>query len=390
MLLAEIANCGLVGRGGGGFPLVRKVEAVIAAASASARASIVVVNASESEPASRKDETLLGLRPHVVLDGAAIAARAVGADEVVIHLHRGSASALPALQVAFAERVRARVADPRWHISQGPRRYVAGESTAVVSHIEGGQAKPRFTTLPLAARGVHDRPTLLNNVETLGHLALIARYGAQEWRSFGASPWSGPTLVTLHGGVTERGLVVEITGHVTIGELLVEAGGLTMQPAAVLVGGYAGSWLPAERAWRLPVERAAMTAAGAPPGCGLIAVLPSGMCGIRETARVLAWLADEGAGQCGPCVFGLPAIAELFDHLAGGRRGRRVEGRFVRLADRIAGRGACRHPDGVVQLARTALAVFADDVQRHRKGQRCGGEQHASVLPLPSTERGWR
>src|SRR5204863_5091456 len=116
----------------------------------------------------------------------------------------------------------------------------------------------------------------------------------------------------------------EITGPLTVGELLVAAGGLTSPPAALLIGGYAGTWMTGDRAWRLHVERAAMCAAGAPPGCGLLAVLPHGACGVRETSRLVSWLASEGAGQCGPCVFGLPAVASLFGDLAAGRHGRRV------------------------------------------------------------------
>lgn len=388
-LLTEIATCGLVGRGGGGFPLARKVEAVAAAVSRGGAAPVVVVNASESEPASRKDETLLALRPHLVLDGAAVAAQAVGATDVIVHVHRGS-GALAALQGALAERHSAGLADPTWRVTHGPRRYVSGESSAVVSFVEGGLAKPRFATTPLAVAGLSGRPTLLNNAETIAHLALIARHGADRWRSSGASRWSGPTLVTLHGAVAEPGLVVEVTGELTIGALLASAGGWTSPPAAVLIGGYAGTWLAGDRAWRLRLERAAMCAAGASPGCGLIAVLPPGACGVRETARIVSWLAGEGAGQCGPCMFGLPAIAELFADLAAGHRSRRTRTRFARLADRVEGRGACRHPDGLVQVARSALDVFAADVQRHVKGRRCGGESNAGVLPMPVMEAYWR
>jgi NADH:ubiquinone oxidoreductase subunit F (NADH-binding) len=388
-LLTEIADSGLVGRGGGGFPLARKVQAVIAAVRAGRGQPIVVVNASESEPASRKDATLLELRPHLVLDGAAAAARAVGADEVVVHLHRGARDAIAGLTLALTERAHQHLDDPHWRVSLGPDRYVAGESSAVVAHVEGGEARPRFTERPLAEAGVHGRPTLLNNAETLAHLALIVRHGAQDWRTTGPSPWSGPTLVTLAGAVTQPGTVVEITGRVTIGELLCRVGGVTTSPAGVLIGGYAGHWLPGRAAWNILVDRASMTAAGAAPGCGLIAVLPDGVCGVAETARLVGWLAVEGAQQCGPCIFALPALAAVLSDLADGRAGRRAVKHLDRLTADVDGRGACRHPDGVVGLVRSAVQTFADDVARHRSGQRCAGSQRG-LLPLPPPGRGWR
>ena len=386
-----VETSGLCGRGGGQFPLARKLR-VIRDQPAHRRAqAAVVVNLSESEPASRKDHTLATLRPHLVLDGAALAARDLGAGEVVLHLHGGSGrgvdgadDAVATLRAAVAER-RTQPDDPKWRLSVGPARYVAGEASAVLSFLEGGPALPRWSPAPAAVAGLSGRPTLVSNAETFAQVAAVAALGAEQWRDLGPGPWSGPLLLTLAGAVDRPGEVVEVVGPATVGHVLAVAGGLREPPAAVLVGGYAGTWVPGPLAWRLPLDRTGLTTADASIGCGLLAVLPADACGLTETARLVGWLAGEGAGQCGPCAFGLPRLGDSFRALAGGA-GRMVP-ELHRLAAAVDGRGACRHPDGVVRLVRSALRTFGDDVRRHRWGRTCAHAARTPVLPLPEGER---
>ena len=159
---------------------------------------LVVVNASESEPASRKDQTLITYRPHLVLDGAAAVAAAVGATEVAVHLHRDSVAAGAALARAIAERRSAGWPDPRWRLSVGPDRYVSGEASAVASLLGGGEARPAFSAVPMARRGPSGCPTVVNNAETMAHVGLLAHRGWPAWQA-GSSPSSpGPHL--LHAG----------------------------------------------------------------------------------------------------------------------------------------------------------------------------------------------
>jgi NADH:ubiquinone oxidoreductase subunit F (NADH-binding) len=381
-----LAESGLCGRGGGQFPFARKLATVRKQVHGGAPPPAVVVNVSESEPASRKDRTLARLRPHLVLDGAALVARSLGAREVVVHLHEGEHAAVASLQVAIAERTAARLDDPRWRLTSAPAGYVSGESSAVLSAVEGGRALPRWSTVPAAVRGLNGRPTLLSNAETFAQIAVLARLGAHQWKSLGPNPWSGPLLVTLHGAVPRPGLVIEVVGPATVGELL-RFGGVSTAPAAVLVGGYAGTWVSGAAAADLAFDRASLAAAGASLGCGLVAVLPTGHCGLAETARLVRWLADESAGQCGPCAFGLPRMGTAFEALAAGR-GRAVDA-LLRLATEVDGRGGCRHPDGVARLARSAVSVFADDVPRHRWGRTCDGATDP-LLPLPTRDRASR
>ena len=189
--------------------------------------------------------------------------------------------------------------------------------------------------------------------------------------------------------VAEPGLVVEITGPATIGGVLRQRAGLDGPPAALLVGGYAGRWASGERAWDLPLDRASMQLAGLPLGCGLLACLPSGACPVRETARLTRWLAGESAGQCGPCILGLPSLADVLERLARGRCRRRAAQRLQDLFASVVGRGACRHPDGVATLVTSMMAAFPHEVGRHAAGQPCGDTEGSSCLPLPSTSHGW-
>lgn len=380
-LLDEVASSGLVGRGGGGFPVARKLSAVASACGD----PLVVVNAAESEPASAKDQTLVRLRPHTVLDGACVAAHAVGANEVVVYLHRGDVVSVRVLEDALIERADAGLPDPFFRIALGPPRYVAGESTSVVAYLEGRDAKPLLGQRT-AISGVRGRPTLVQNTETIAHLSLITRHGAQWFRSAGTKATPGSSLVTLAGAVNAPGLVIEVSHQARLGEILEVCGGLPEPPRAVLVGGYGGAWANGEMAYMLPLSRDAFSAVDLPFGCGLIGVLPTWACGLAETARLLAYLARESAGQCGPCVFGLPALAQVAADIATGRATRKEVRRLRQRGAQVKGRGACHHPDGAVTLLDTALEVFADDLSHHLGHRACKGSGRSGVFQVPSRE----
>jgi NADH:ubiquinone oxidoreductase subunit F (NADH-binding) len=379
----ELTASGLTGRGGGNFPLARKMQL----AASRAGTPLVVVNASESEPASRKDVTLLELRPHLVLDGAVLAARTLGTTQVVVYLHAARTRSTNSLMVAVAERREA-----GWDgavtltVVDAPQAYLSGESSALVSVLEGRGPVPSLRPAPVAASGVGGRPTLVSNTETYAHVGLIARFGATWFRTGGPGHSPGSTLVTMAGGVAQPGLVAEAVGEPLLRDVLTGPGGLTEPPRAVLLGGYAGSWLNGETAWSLPLDRGWLAAAGTSLGCGLVAVLDRSACGLAETVRLLDYLAGESAGQCGPCVLGLPELTERFGALVDGHRSGRQLRRITELAVSIRGRGACAHPDGAVQLAETALEVFGAEVRSHRRRGSCPGRRcrATSGLPLPS------
>lgn len=379
----KIDEAGLVGRGGGEFPLARKLTM----AAQSPGIPLVVINASEGEPASRKDETLILLRPHLVLDGAEVVASAVGSREVVVYLHRGRRDLREAIERAIVERERHDVTQ-HIRIVEAPDRYVAGEASAVVAYLDHGQALPRRSAIPVAASGVHGRPTIVSNTETYAHVALLSRFGAEWFRAVGSRETTGSTLLTLAGAVAEPGRVVELLAPSRLGSILSTAGGIDRAPRAILLGGYAGTWIDGEVAWDAVVDRHALRRVGVPLGCGLIAVLDHGDCGLAETARLLGWLADQSAGQCGPCVTGLPVIAHLASEIAAGQARRRDLKRLREIAVAVRGRGACGHPTGAVELLESALDTFADEVREHLRGRRCLASGRG--LPLPGEPTGGR
>ncbi len=350
---------------------------------------VVIINGSESEPASRKDGTILALRPHLVLDGAAVVAALAGSDEVVVHVHRGADRVASSLERAIADRRAAGLPDPRWKLSSGPNGYVTGEASAIASLLDGGEARPVFSAVPMAQQGPSGRPTLVNNAETVAHVAMLVRSGAGPWRAAGSPSSPGPQLVTLAGGVAQPGSVLEVVGTATMGMVL-RVAGLERPPSAVLVGGYAGTWIRGHEAWNCWMDRDDLRRFGASPGCGLIGVLPQGYCGLAETSRLVEYLAGETAGQCGPCVRGLPQLADACRSLADGSLGRRGLRRLLSLAAVVDGGGACSHPDGVARLIRSALAAFADDVTLHISGHSCASSRSRRVFAVPEFDAAGR
>lgn len=383
-VVATLEASGLLGRGGAGFPAGRKMRTVAAGAD---RRAVVVANGAEGEPASGKDVLLLGRVPHLVLDGIQIAARAVGADEAHLALHRGSTVA-GVVGAALARRRGMDAVPVRVH--EIPSRYVASEETALVRYLNGGEARPTFTPPRPFEQGVGRRPTLVNNVETLAHVAAIARRGADWFREVGDRDEPGTLLVSVSAaGISRR--VAEVPTGTPIGAVADRAGVDRAGVGAVLVGGYFGSWLPAAYAWQLPLTHRAMQSAGAALGAGVLAVLPPSSCGLAETARVMSYLAAHNAGQCGPCFNGLPAIADALRRLASGAWDEHWWPALERWLAVVPGRGACRHPDGAVRFASTALSVFAEDVAAHRAGRPCRASASGSGwLPVPRPSAEWR
>lgn len=386
-LVGIVTAAGLRGRGGAWFPTGRKLSAV-AEYGATAGGAYVVVNGVESEPAAGKDKLLLRAVPHLVLDGAELAALAVGATEITVAVHRGTGLAA-ALGAAIAERAAYNWGAGRTiKVAEPPRWYVSSESTAVANFVGGGPGKPRDES---AYRyGVKGKPTLVSNAETLAHLALIARLGPDWFRQAGTAEAPGTALFTV-GGAVHRRAVYELPVGATGNDILRMAGGPAEPLQAVLLGGYGGSWLAAD-ALSLPFTPESLRLLNASPGAGVLVALPAQACGLAETVRVAAWMASQNARQCGPCFNGLPAIADDLARITWGRDRTALDRLRFRLGI-VDKRGACGHPDGVVRLVATALAVFADDIGRHLAGQGCAGLWRPPVLPVPQppdVSEGWR
>ncbi|HEY4928431.1 MAG TPA: NADH-ubiquinone oxidoreductase-F iron-sulfur binding region domain-containing protein [Acidimicrobiales bacterium] len=375
-LQAEVASSGLAGRGGGGFPTAVKWNSVIR----SNRRPVIVVNAMEGEPASAKDRALLAWSPHLVLDGAELVAALSGARSVVVCVADDRDDSARAAQRVVAERQRA--GSPRvLAVRRPPARYVTGEESALVSWLEREDARPFLRVNKSVPLTIGRRPVLVHNAETLAQVALIARHGAAWFRQLGTADAPGTTLVTVSGAVRTSGVIeVELGTPV---EDVVQRSGPTAPMSGYLVGGYGGAWLAPELG-ATPLAPAPLARAGASLGVGIVVALPTSSCGIAETARIARWMAGQSAGQCGPCVFGLPAIADDLELLAAGWADAGAVARIDERSRSAVGRGACRHPDGVAQLVRSALTVFAADAAAHAAGRPCAGRHRPTVLAFPA------
>jgi NADH:ubiquinone oxidoreductase subunit F (NADH-binding) len=363
-LIEELTLAGLCGLGGASFPTAAKLRAV----AAQRRRPVIVVNAAEGEPLSAKDRMLVGYLPHLVLDGAVAVAAALGAGEVVVAVDTGSAGIAASIERAIAERPelgRRGVSAVTTVVADG---YLSGQDTALLSALEGGSGKPSMTPPYPSQRGLHRRPTFVANAETLAQVALIARYRAGWFRQLGTEHDPGSRLVTVSGAVARPG-VIEIACGTPLRALLHAAGGITGPVQAVLLGGYGGVWVGAGAGdlrlgeWALRKRRATL-------GPGVVFVLGVDSCPVAEVARVTRWLADESAGQCGPCINGLDAIASALEALChdgddGGF------GRLEHWCALVTGRGACALPDGAARFVRSALGVFPEAFDDHARHGRC-------------------
>jgi NADH:ubiquinone oxidoreductase subunit F (NADH-binding) len=368
-LLAQVKLSGLTGRGGAGFPAALKLQAV--AAGRRSGAAVVVANGAEGEPASLKDRHLMLTAPHLVLDGLQVAALITGATEGFVY---SRPDAVLALRQALRERAGTGIDRIAVTVVEAGPGFVTGQETAVVSRLNDGPALPRYAPVRVTERGVQGRPTLVQNVETLGHLALIARYGGFWFAGLGSDDATGTFLATVHDPAGGFGLsgtgsrVWEVPHGLPLGRLL-EAAEPPVQLQAVLVGGFHGTWLPLPDALPAPLSRSGLAPFGGSIGAGVIMPLPTKGCGLEATAQIVRYLAAESAGQCGPCAFGLPQLAGLISALASGSGGESVLQELRQAAGLVEGRGACHHPDGTARLVRSALTTFDQDVRLHQHGR---------------------
>ncbi len=375
-LIRELERAGLRGYGGAGFPTATKFHAVARQRGRPA----VVVNATEGEPLSGKDALLVRRLPHLVLDGALAAAGVLGGDRIVFAVDERAESALRAIQQAAAERPQStRGRGPQISVAKIPSGYLTGQETALVNVLGGGPALP--TTVPPYPfeRGLQGRPTLVSNAETFAQVGLVARHGAAWWRSVGTDDAPGTRLVTVSGAVATSG-VVEVAGGTTLERLLRASGGTTEPLQALLLGGYAGTWVGPERIGTA-IGTAGLREHGAGLGAGIVFALPQSACAVAEVAASTRWLQRQSAGQCGPCVHGLGAIADALQSLCerGDRHG--AYGQIKHWCDLVTGRGACALPDGAANFVISALQVLQPEFDDHAHHGACDACYERRWLP---------
>lgn len=361
------AQVRLLGRGGAGFPVAVKLKALPAR-----RTHAVVVNGAESEPASGKDRLLMRRVPHLVLDGADLVARAVRARQVTIVVHDPEAE--QSIRAALAERP----VPASTTVVSIPGRFVSGEARAIINGAEGDVALPSGRRILPSDRGLHGRPTFLSNAETYAQLAVLARLGAS-YADTGVSVEPGTSLLTVGGAVTRPG-VVEVPNGIPLA-LLLQAAGVEAD-SHILLGGYHGTFVADPS--HVTLSRPDLKANGLTLGAGVVLAVSSRTCALAEVEAATSYLAAESAGQCGPCVFGLPALADDLRRLRHGDLTACTD--LHRHLGVIPGRGACAHPDGASRFVGSALEALAQEIAVHAHGRGCG-RPYRGELPVPQATR---
>jgi NADH:ubiquinone oxidoreductase subunit F (NADH-binding) len=365
---AELTASGLTGRGGAQFPVAAKLAAV---RSHRGGHGVVVVNSMEGEPASWKDATLAHHAPHLVLDGAELMAAALGSTQISVCVARDRPTDVRAYESAVEERTRSAPTSVEITVCTPPAHYVAGEESALSQWLGGGSAVPTFRPDRPSLPEIRGRVALVDNAETLAHVALIARYGSDWFRSVGTVESPGTTLLTVSGAVPRHG-VYEVALGTTVEAVLRYANAAPDDVGGVLLGGYGGTWLSLNDI-ATPLSYSELRHVGCNIGTGVVIPIHRQQCGLAETARIVSWMATQSAGQCGPCVFGLPAIADDMKVVATTKAPPSVFSRLRGRLQIVEGRGACRHPDGVIRLVRSAFRVFSADVDYHLANGPCLG-----------------
>jgi NADH:ubiquinone oxidoreductase subunit F (NADH-binding) len=355
-LISMVHAVGVRGRGGAGFPLARKLHTAVE----SGKRRSVVVNASEGEPASAKDSSLMLTVPHLVLDGAQVVATALGVDDVEVVVPGDRPGVAAAVEEALVER---RGGPVGFRMTRTTATFLGGHARSVIELLEGRENLPVTSWQPEAVKGLDGRPTLLSNAETFAHVAALAAIGAREYARLGTPEEPGTTLLTVAGD-GPGGVVIEVPFGVGLADVLEHCG--FAAGTTVLVGGYHGVWLPPDLALPRLISRSDMASVGASLGAGVVLPVDATACPVVLTAHIVAYLAARGARRCGPCRNGLPALAQAAASLASGV-GPGAAQRVLELAGLVDGRGACAHPDGTSRLVNSLFAAFPGEIDAHEQ-----------------------
>jgi len=367
-----VRQADLRGLGGSGFPVSRKWEAV---ASETPRPDkYLVVNGNEDEPGTYKDRLLLEETPHQVIEGALLAALAVGANRVVFYVNPDLTLSLAALKTAIAQ----------WHASEllafassalgrpltltllpGSGHYIGGEETAAMEWIEGKFPFPRGKPPYPAQVGVHGCPTLINNVETLAQVSHIVLHGADWFRALGKAPGAGTKLYSLSGDVLYPA-VYELPMGTTLRELIYVHGGglLSGKPLkAVFTGGPSCTLLPADDL-DVMLDFDSLRARGASLGTGAMIVISEGTGIVKRVAEYMRFFAHSSCGQCMSCKTGTATMSLLLDRIDTGRGTPTDLATLENLCAMLPGTGRCHLISGVVQLLDSSFRHFKHEYRQ--------------------------
>jgi NADH-quinone oxidoreductase subunit F len=376
-VIEAISAAGLRGRGGAGFPTGRKW----ALASKQPRPKYVICNGDEGDPGAFMDRLVLESDPHRVVEGLAIAAYAVGAESALFYIRAEYPQAVKRVREAIRQAaarglLRTRVdgveAPLPMEVREGAGAFVCGEETALIASLEGRRGMPRLRPPYPVEQGFRDRPTVINNVETLACVPWILRHGAGAFAALGTESSKGTKVFALAGKVRHGGLI-EVPMGVTIREIVEGLGGGVgegRQLKAVQLGGPSGGCVPARLA-DTPVDYEALRASGAIMGSGGMVVLDDRDCMVDIARFFLRFTCHESCGKCTFCRIGTQRMLEILDRLCAGEGEPRDLGNLEELADRVSRTSLCGLGQTAPNPVLTSLRYFREEFEAHVRERRC-------------------
>jgi NADP-reducing hydrogenase subunit HndC len=377
-VLDEVNKANLRGRGGGGFPAGRKWEG---SRNAPDDIKYVIVNADEGDPGAYMDRSLLEGNPHSILEGLTIGAYAIGSHEGYIYVRQEYPLAVENIHLAIekaceygflGENILGSGFDFRVIVHQGAGAFVCGESTALMTALEGRAGEPRPKYIRSNVKGLWDRPSVLNNVETWANVPLIINKGADWFTRFGTEGSKGTKIFSLVGKITNTGLV-EVPMGTTLRDIIYKIGGGIpggKKFKAVQTGGPSGGCIP-EQLLDLEVGFDELTKAGSMMGSGGMIIMDEDTCMVDVARYFLDFLTDESCGKCVPCREGMRQMLKILTNIT---RGEGKEGDIELLEElsEVAKEAAlCALGKSAPNPFLSTLMYFRDEYEAHIKEKRC-------------------
>ncbi|MFH1137808.1 MAG: NADH-quinone oxidoreductase subunit NuoF [Pseudomonadota bacterium] len=377
-VLEEVKKSNLRGRGGGGFPTGRKWEE---SRKAPGDIKYVIVNADEGDPGAYMDRSLLEGNPHSILEGLAIGAYAIGAHEGFIYVRQEYPLAVENVMLAIARaeeygllgnNILGSGFDFKVTVHQGAGAFVCGESSALMTALEGRVGEPRPKYIHTAVKGVWDRPSVLNNVETWANVPLIINQGADWFTQFGTEKSKGTKIFSLVGKINNTGLV-EVPMGMTLGDIIYKLGGGIpggKKFKAVQTGGPSGGCIP-EGMLDLKVGFDELSQAGSMMGSGGMIVMDEDTCMVDVARYFLDFLTDESCGKCVPCREGIRQMLKLLTNITKGK-GKEGDIELLEALSEVAGEAAlCALGRSAPNPFLSTLRYFREEYEAHIRDKRC-------------------
>ncbi|MBN1690169.1 MAG: 4Fe-4S binding protein [Dehalococcoidia bacterium] len=377
-IIKMVKDSGLRGRGGGGFPTGTKWETC---RKAQGDIKYVIVNADEGDPGAYANEGLLTGNPHSVLEGLVIGACAIGSHQGYIYVRNEYPLALKNITLAIDQAEKLGLIgknilgsgfDFSVRVNRGGGAFVCGESTALMASLEGKTGEPRAKYIHTVERGLWDRPSCLNNVETWANIPLIINNGAEWFNKIGAPGNSGTKIFSLTGKVNNTGLV-EVPMGIKLRDIIYDIGGGIRDGKkfkAVQTGGPSGGCLP-ENLLDSPVDFDSLLKAGSMMGSGGMIVMDEDNCMVDTARYFLTFLEEESCGKCVPCREGVKRMRQILTDITEGKGEMSDLDLLTELSAHLKDSALCALGSSAPNPVLTTIQYFRDEYEAHIKDKKC-------------------